>query len=773
LSISAETNTFAPRKFTAPTSRQALRLAREALGESAMVLASRRLDDGFEITALAEEQTESLVQSAVPATQARASASPHAPSEMVLSEIHSLRSMVEERLGSIAWNDQQRRNPVRGRMLGEMLGAGFSARLSKAMLERLPEGQGVAEGEAWVKSELLRNLLVLEDEAALLRQGGVYALVGPTGVGKTTTTAKLAARCVEAFGAENIALVTTDTYRIGAIQQLQIYGQLMNVPVYAVQDTAGLQAVLGQLRDKHVVLVDTEGRSQRDRAVSNQIAMLGGTDQRVKRLLLLNAASHGDTLNEVVHAYQNAPGGSELVGCIFTKMDEAPCYGALLDVVIRHRLPVYYLSNGQKVPENLATVDAARVVNEVFQARGTLFTCDPGVIDSQPAARAAAPKVADPEPESQRLRAKYERLIRALAHDAQELADAARALDVADVGFAAARHLWNQAQSCETSRDTVQQQLLALARVDVATLCDSHVLALCGRSRLDPSDSGDSFELQSSLLLSDRSGRPLAAPNQWLCTGVTRRPGARQIEWLREQQFDRPVVHLLPRLAPVAELARWHAQGQRWLARAVASDCVVDGATGASLTLGDLALTFGPPQATTHHGKPALACEADMSVGLRTVDGAQLAVRCIARRVLAMGGKRVLDQSLMLTNLESGVSSTQIAQWHVWGVLADSCLRLTSKGLSLLGGIGAPGDPSLPKRVLVAGQVATTAWRLLNEPGARAERTRMLIAELAGRQVRPDRAVSGNVMYEGLVKLFHLLEALEPDSDDAELEERS
>ena len=269
---------------------------------------------------------------------------------------------------------------------------------------------------------------VHEDEDALLAQGGVYALMGPTGVGKTTTTAKLAARCVMRFGADKLALVTTDSYRIGAYEQLRIYGQILNVPVYAVKDAADLHLVLQDLRDKHMVLIDTVGMSQRDRAVSEQIAMLCSSHRPVKRLLLLNATSHGDTLNEVVHAYRHGGGGNELAGCIFTKVDEATHPGALIDTVIRHRLPVHYVSSGQKVPENLMQADRAQLVDSVFQAT-----------PPQRAVRARRKRSAGQARGRRRRRRRscrrrprptgcalqYQQLIRAMAHDAQEVATAA------------------------------------------------------------------------------------------------------------------------------------------------------------------------------------------------------------------------------------------------------------------------------------------------------------------------------------------------------------
>lgn len=744
------------RKFVAASGREALRLAREALGERAMVLASRAIEGGFEVVAMAEDETAAAVSAARPLPPAEPAA------DNVLSELHSMRSMIEERLASVVWNEQERRDPVRGRLLRTMLTAGFSARLSKALLEKLPAGHSHAEGLAFVKSELLRTVPVGGDEEALLAQGGVYALVGPTGVGKTTTTAKLAARCVMRFGAQKLALVTTDSYRIGAFEQLRIYGQILDVPVFAVKDQASLQLVLQDLRDRHMVLIDTVGMSQRDRAVSDQVAMLCGAGRPVKRLLLLNAASHGDTLNEVVYAYQHAGQGSELAGCIFTKLDEAPSYGALLDTVIRHRLPVHYLSNGQKVPENLVTADRAQLVEEVLQPRaaGGWFAAD-AELSEQPPADASA-QIASAQAQAERLRRQYQQLIRAMAHDAEEVGAAAAALAAAPVGFDGARRLWRDAAEGSIGQEQVSQQLLAQAREGIAAGCERHVLTVCARARLEPNEHGDSCDLHSALLLSDRDGQPLAAPNQWLATDAARKPGARQLQWLAQQDFGLPLVHVLPKPPAGEELARWQAGGQQWLARAPGSTAVVDPRSGEATTLARLAIEFGAEEPAAYRGLPARRAHEEVALLLRTGEGAPLPVRCVATRTVD-GAGAPLEQTFLLASVDAGVAPRRLVQWQEWAAAAEPCVRLAAKGLQLLGGIGELGDPGLMKRLLVAGQVATTAWRVLQVAGERAERTRALLIELAGRQLRADRALSGPVVYEGLAKLFHLLDALGTD----------
>lgn len=786
------------RKFIATTSREALRLAREALGAEAMVLTNRVLADGVEIVAMAPDEVEQVLERAAPEAPVAALApvapaapavpempamrehpvtpiaapvpapqpapTPAAPTDSVLSELHSMRGMIEEQLASVVWNDKQRRDPMRGRLLRTLLGAGFSARLSKAMLEHLPANQSYAQGMAFVRSELIRTLPVLENEDALLSQGGVYALMGPTGVGKTTTTAKLAARCVMRFGADKLALVTTDSYRIGAYEQLRIYGQILNVPVYAVKDAADLHLVLEDLRDKHMVLIDTVGMSQRDRAVSDQIAMLCSSHRPVKRLLLLNAASHGDTLNEVVHAYRHGGNGNELAGCIFTKVDEATHPGALIDTVIRHRLPVHYISSGQKVPENLMPAERAQLVDSVFQARSPSALFVPGESDLQdkPAGAEASAEVEQAQAETDRLRMQYQRLIQAMAHDAQEVAAAAAALTGAELGFEHARELWRQAADEDVVHKAVLQSLMAHARSEIAAGCDTHVLALSGQVGLKSNEGGDAYECQSSLLLSDRSGLPLAAPNQWLSTAATRgatdaarKPGMRQVQWLRRQDFGKTVVHVLPKL-PGSEFM---AQGQLWLARAPGATAIADPISGKASSLARLALTFGETRPVRFKGKAALQSEAHADVLLRG-DSELLPLRCVATRVTDAKTRKILAQSYALSNVGSEVTVRQLAQWQAWAAEAEPCFRLIRQGLQLVGGMGELGDPHMMKRLLVAGQVTTTVWRLLHARGDWTERTRALLNQLTGRPARPDRAPSGNALYVGVGKLFLLLEAL-------------
>jgi len=353
------------RKFSANTSRQALHLVRQGLGPDALILSNRAVEGGVEILAVAqgdlpaqaaarERQTKAPDSGRSPQPAAPAPAAAEDPvSRSLASEIKSMRGLLEEQLVYQAWDTAQRREPGKARVLRDMLHAGFSAALARQFLAKMPAGLGAEQKLGWVKAVLGRNLRIVAATDEIVERGGVYALVGPTGVGKTTTVAKIAARCVVRYGADRLALLTTDGYRIGAHEQLRIYGKLLGVRVIAVKDASDLQFVLDDLRGKHLVLIDTVGMSQRDGMVAEQLALLSASGTEVRRLLLLNATGNGETLDDVVRVYR----GGGVHGCIITKTDEAVGIATALDIAIRHQLSLHYVTDGQRVPEDLHLPD--------------------------------------------------------------------------------------------------------------------------------------------------------------------------------------------------------------------------------------------------------------------------------------------------------------------------------------------------------------------------------------------------------------------------------
>ncbi|WP_079432697.1 flagellar biosynthesis protein FlhF [Zoogloea sp. LCSB751] len=293
--------------------------------------------------------------------EARIRALENANSQMA-NELAAIRGMLERQLAGFAWGEMARTAPGRTRLIGDLLEAGFSAVLARELAEEVPEDEAPEEAHRLLQGALEQRFRSMASDVDIIDRGGVYALVGPTGVGKTTTTAKLAARCVVRHGADKLALITTDGYRIGAHEQLRIYGRILGVPVFVVRDATDLRETLAGLRDKHMVLIDTMGMSQRDKMVAEQAAMLTGAG-KVSRLLLLNATSRGDTLDDVVNAYA----GDDLAGVILTKMDEAMSLAPVLDVAIRRQVEVFYVANGQRVPEDLHLPNRDKLLGQALR----------------------------------------------------------------------------------------------------------------------------------------------------------------------------------------------------------------------------------------------------------------------------------------------------------------------------------------------------------------------------------------------------------------------
>jgi flagellar biosynthesis protein FlhF len=205
--------------------------------------------------------------------------------------------------------------------------------------------------------------------------------------------AKLAARCTLKHGPASLALITTDTYRIGAYEQLRIYGKILGVPVYVIKDEADLQLTLSDLRNKHLILIDTVGMSQRDRRLSEQVALLSGTGRGIRRLLLLSANGQGSTLEDVARCYKK----DDMDGCILTKIDEAISIGPALDVIIRHKLVLHYVANGQRVPEDLHLPNSAYLVDRVLKPTQGDSPFTPLEVE-YPLVMAANGGLADPDP---------------------------------------------------------------------------------------------------------------------------------------------------------------------------------------------------------------------------------------------------------------------------------------------------------------------------------------------------------------------------------------
>ena len=292
------------------------------------------------------------------------------PGEDVMAELRSMRSMIASQLANLSWFDSVRRSPAQTQLLRLMLGNGFSASLARQLVHKLPEEYNEAQAAQWLLEVLSHNLRCA-GAAAIQEQGGVYALVGPTGVGKTTTTAKIAANFALKHGPASVGLITVDTYRMAASDQLRAFGRILNIPVHTARDSASLVDLLDLFGNKKLVLIDTVGVGQRDRRLSELFSALPAG--RIARLLVLNAASQPETLDEVVQAYSAGPG----TRCVFSKLDEAVKCGGLIDVALRHQLQVEGFANGQRVPEDWHAANARLLVQKaLLKPASTLYMPD-------------------------------------------------------------------------------------------------------------------------------------------------------------------------------------------------------------------------------------------------------------------------------------------------------------------------------------------------------------------------------------------------------------
>ncbi|QEZ44314.1 flagellar biosynthesis protein FlhF [Cupriavidus oxalaticus] len=755
-------------KFVAANGREAMRQVREAMGPDAVVLSNRTVEGGVEIVAMRDADLGSVSASAqayVPPAPAMVVAETPAIGDL-RGELQSMRALLERQLAGIgnaptaAGHGVAASDPLRESLFEWMVGAGFSGQLARTLLARLPLGYDRPAAMTWIRKELASKVPVLGDEDHLFAQGGVLALIGPTGVGKTTTTAKLAARFVLRHGADKLALLTTDSFRIGAHEQLRIYGDILGVPVHAVKDAADLRFALAAMKDKHLVIIDTVGMSQRDRSLSEQIAMLAGVPAPVQRVLLLNGASHGDTLNEVVHAYRHdaAPDGGGIDGCIISKLDEATHLGSVLDVVIRHRLPVFYASTGQRVPEHLELASSTALVERAFLTprRGSVFA------DADAARRRQA--VAD----EQAAKGGADDVLRSLTDSADALGQCAAELNNAGLGFDLARTLWQQRTAGDTALRAMAQQVREAVCRDVNRACDQYVLALAATLPVSVPGRRTPQPLQHTLWLGDRDGTPLAATIT--AAGRAGQPlgeaDAEAANLRAAMSAARKVVNLIDAMPSAATLARWQQAGERWLAGARKAVRVVS--AGAAWKLDALADTL-----TFHAVGDAVVRERDAVRWLATADvrvpdspargkgapeGGIDACLAVVRLVDRASGE-LLDTRYLLCDPALAPDAAQVARWAPWSDTAETRLRTLRHAADHFAQDADAGHAGhAASAALAALQLGLSVLRLEHAPTATAP---SFLARLAGRTVRAGAAVPGTVLNEGMGRMLALLDVLE------------
>ena len=304
----------------------------------------------------AEQLTPRRSEAPAPAANAAPTLASGLGQQNLMKELQSMKDLIEDRFNTLAWLGQARQNPIQSTLMLKLIRAGYSPALSRAVLEHLPEHLGAQDAVRWLMEVLERNLRTDAQTLPLYEEGGIFAMVGATGVGKTTTTAKLAALCARVHGPQSVGLITLDTYRVGAHEQLRSYGRMLGVVAHLAHDRAALQDLLGLLSSKKMVLIDTTGIAPRDPRKRDLLDVLDLPG--VNRLLVLNASAHGDTLDDVLTGFKTT--GSQQA--ILSKVDEAVKLGPAIDALIRHQMVLRGVTNGQRVPEDWEAADAHKLV---------------------------------------------------------------------------------------------------------------------------------------------------------------------------------------------------------------------------------------------------------------------------------------------------------------------------------------------------------------------------------------------------------------------------
>ncbi|MGE4408736.1 flagellar biosynthesis protein FlhF [Pseudomonas sp.] len=384
------------KRFFAADMRIAMKMVRDELGADAVIIGNRRVAGGVELTAVldypmqsapAAKQPNPALEAELRKTQARLatahaelSAPPRAKGqdrqlldekpaaaampqpepvaaasatfdpravEAMYSELHGLRELIEVQLGSIAWGQEQSRRPQQASLWRRLQRLGLPAELSRSLLDKVAAISEPRQAWRMLLAHLAQAIKVSKQEP--LEEGGVIALVGPAGVGKTTTLAKLAARYVLKYGAQNIALASMDNYRIGAQEQLKTLGRILDVPVVQLDPSQPLSKTLAPLARKRVVLIDTAGLPASDPTLRMQLEALADRGVKAKNYLVLAATSQSQVLKAAWHNYRRCG----LAGCILTKLDEAGSLGDVLGLTISQHLPIAYLADGPRIPDDL------------------------------------------------------------------------------------------------------------------------------------------------------------------------------------------------------------------------------------------------------------------------------------------------------------------------------------------------------------------------------------------------------------------------------------
>lgn len=382
-------------RYIAKDMRSALGQVRDAMGPEAVILSSGTIGDQVEVVAAIDVEiaqefaaprgaapqvtqpenierapvrrassqlSEALVPKAAlaPAAAAAPAQAPEQHSELA-NEVKDMRRMLEAQLATLAWNDMSRRSPLQAAMLKELAQIGITQDLAGSLARKIPPNLNFSAARRFALATIARTVQVTGDR--WLETGGRIAFAGPAGAGKTTLLAKLAARWVLRHGPRRVALVSADAVRIGAHEQMHMLGRLLGVTAHTVYDVAELPELLDALTGQQLVLIDTAGASPRDPDLARRLRLMNQAEARIETSLVLPASIQAGAIEEAMKLFAVAQPKS----CVITKVDEAVSLGGVLSALVRHKLPVAYVSDGQRVPEDLQPARSHSLVSRAVE----------------------------------------------------------------------------------------------------------------------------------------------------------------------------------------------------------------------------------------------------------------------------------------------------------------------------------------------------------------------------------------------------------------------